>query len=1377
MENNATDWPAGEYSVTLTVTDSGNKTSAPVTVKFVVTEGDTIAPAVPSATISTNGKLSFTTSDLDGYGVAGYELVFKPVPGGIGFTYDGQDYPADSEELTLSVPTPGITAASAAAAQTISNITLPVGEYTMELIVYDVAGNNTTVKLPTIDYVNEKLIGLAPTESYGAIGSSDGNGTIDIIEDMMTGGPTSYVSPNTSALTDKTRPEPDPGTTQVSITIPERPDEPANVKGVITSGTAGKLTNVADTMEYKDTEDTGAYTPVPDGSKEVAIPATEDDNYSVRYKAVPAQRFAGKVKTVSFGGSDGGTPSNLPPTVSDYTVKTDSGQSVTGAVYGHDEDGDTLTYKIGSDPKNGEVKLEEDGSWTYTPNEGSSGTDSFTVIVSDGQGGTAISTITISVAPESDSNFPPTVPNYTVKTDSGQSVTGAVYGYDADGDTLTYEIGSKPKNGEVTVDKQDGSWTYTPNEGSSSGTDSFTVIVSDGKGGTDISTITIIVAPESDSNFPPTVPNYTVKTEYEQSVTGAVYGHDADGDELTYKIDEINGNPKNGTVTVDSNGSWTYTPEEGFSGKDSFTVIVKDEHGSTANSIITIIVAAATPGPDPEPGVTCKIEMKASPNTIVADGNSTSTLTARVTDLDNNPVAGVTVEFAAEMGTFPGGSAAVTDSNGDASVVFKSDKIEDTIVRTIDVTATVQDKDKGLYGEDKITVTFEPSSITGIVTDSKGNPIKGAKVVVTNGDIGFSAEYVTGPDGKYKIFIPKGDLNYDIEITKSITLNGTPQEITFKQKARADEITGDKEEEFPAEKTFTGLILTKDKDGKDQIAGKGDAQGKIVIRQLSSGGPAKEGEVDPKTGIFSIEGLEKGKTYEFVILEEIDGKELIMGKMEVTLGADGEINIHEVLIDPYGTITDKNTGKVLGGVRVELFYADTPRNRAKGITPKTSVSLPAIPGFAPNNNANAQDSVATLVFNNHPSVKDHGNYAWMVYPEADYYIVATKEGYEIYTSPIISVESDVVKHDFAMTPKQNGGGGGGGSSMVTTPTQPEEELTPDKTPSDVAVELSSNQRAYLEGKEVEIEIKYADKKGNTKDVELVVTIPSGAVVKNPNGGIVEGNTIRWKLEDLKGGELGIKKLILELPEILSSEEILKLKAELRVNGITLDKASTLSITVFSNRFGNGYHLKYIYGYPDGEFKPDRSITRAEIAVIFARLLQLEGLIKNEQMYNDVELNNWHARGVEAATKKGLFKGYEGRNFRPDQPITRGELATVIGRFLELPNSPPIQISFKDTNNHWALNYMAELYRNNIISGYEDGTFKPELQLKRSEAVTIIDRMLNRGPLKGIGPSFPDVDKTHWASGHVEESSVSHEYYRNSDSSETYVKTLEEKLEI
>ncbi|MDZ4356001.1 MAG: tandem-95 repeat protein, partial [Variovorax sp.] len=199
------------------------------------------------------------------------------------------------------------------------------------------------------------------------------------------------------------------------------------------------------------------------------------------------------------------SPVNDAPTAPDYAETTNEDTPVSGRVTGSDIDsGDTLTYTKGTDPSNGTVTVNPDGTYTYTPNPDFHGTDSFTVTVSDGHGGTTTSTITVTVDPVNDL---PTVPNYTETTNEDMPVSGKVIGSDVDGDALTYVKGSDPSHGTVTVNA-DGTYTYTPGA-NFNGTDSFTVTVSDGHGGTTTSTVNVTINPVNDA---PTAPNYTETT-------------------------------------------------------------------------------------------------------------------------------------------------------------------------------------------------------------------------------------------------------------------------------------------------------------------------------------------------------------------------------------------------------------------------------------------------------------------------------------------------------------------------------------------------------------------------------------------------------------------------------------------------------------------------------------------------------------------------------------------------------------------------------------------------------------------------------------------------------------------------------------------------
>jgi The GLUG motif./Domain of unknown function. len=158
-------------------------------------------------------------------------------------------------------------------------------------------------------------------------------------------------------------------------------------------------------------------------------------------------------------------------------------------------------------------------------------------------------------------------------------------------------------------------------------------------------------------------------------------------------------------------------------------------------------------------------------------------------------------------------------------------------------------------------------------------------------------------------------------------------------------------------------------------------------------------------GTIQVKGLANNTESKIAVTYDLgNGQNITIGYMDVKVDGNGNVTFTSTLIDPNGIITDKSTGKVIAGANVTLYYADTARNRAAGKTPDTVVQLPLVDGFKPNNNRNSQESD---IF---------GAYAFMVFPTSDYYIVATKDGYNRFASSTISVENELVKHDIQMTP-------------------------------------------------------------------------------------------------------------------------------------------------------------------------------------------------------------------------------------------------------------------------------------------------------------------------------------------------------------------------
>ncbi|SHH08919.1 Listeria/Bacterioides repeat-containing protein, partial [Anaerosphaera aminiphila DSM 21120] len=173
---------------------------------------------------------------------------------------------------------------------------------------------------------------------------------------------------------------------------------------------------------------------------------------------------------------------------------------------------------------------------------------------------------------------------------------------------------------------------------------------------------------------------------------------------------------------------------------------------------------------------------------------------------------------------------------------------------------------------------------------------------------------------------------------------------------------------------------------------------------------------------------------------------------------------------------------------------------------------------------------------------------------------------------------------------------------------------------------------------------------------------------------------------------------------------------------------------------------YIKGYEDGTFRPKENMTRAEVAAIFTRLKTngAEPNVTSNLAYSDVNSTDWYAKYVGYVTENNLMKGYEDGTFRPEEKITRAEFVTAIARYNSLTSADN---SFADANGHWAEGYIGAVTTKSWIKGYPDETFKPDNNISREEVVVIINRMENIDVEKSssnvVNP-FKDVDESLWS---------------------------------
>ena len=197
------------------------------------------------------------------------------------------------------------------------------------------------------------------------------------------------------------------------------------------------------------------------------------------------------------------------------------------------------------------------------------------------------------------------------------------------------------------------------------------------------------------------------------------------------------------------------------------------------------------------------------------------------------------------------------------------------------------------------------------------------------------------------------------------------------------------------------------------------------------------------------------------------------------------------------------------------------------------------------------------------------------------------------------------------------------------------------------------------------------------------------------------------------------------------------------------------------------HFAYIIGYPDGTVQPGGQITRAEATTIFFRLLTEESRSANltkTNGYTDVASDAWYNTAVSTMTKAGIVDGYPDGTFRPDAPITRAEMAKIISLFAKLDKS---ESRFSDIAGHWAEAYIRLAAGNGWIAGYPDGTFGPQRNITRAETATMINRVLDRVPSeeshllsRGVMQIWPDANPGDWFYLAMQEATNSHDYERN-----------------
>ena len=301
---------------------------------------------------------------------------------------------------------------------------------------------------------------------------------------------------------------------------------------------------------------------------------------------------------------------------------------------------------------------------------------------------------------------------------------------------------------------------------------------------------------------------------------------------------------------------------------------------------------------------------------------------------------------------------------------------------------------------------------------------------------------------------------------------------------------------------------------------------------------------------------------------------------------------------------------------------------------------------------------------------------------------------------------------------------------------------------------------------------YKDKKTAENDKLTITEAKEGQkLVKgkaNAKDTITVYDASNRKLGSIEVNNSGVFTVFLDR-ELIAGETI---KVEAKTDDDDVEK---LDYKVTKKAIQDERVISYIEGYPDETFKPQNNVTRAEAAQMFATLINGgSGFgFGDKTKFSDAN-DEWYSAAVNYVVEKKLISGYPNGTFKPNESITRAEFAQMISGYIKTEKTN--KSDFNDVKEHWAKDAIDKLNGNKNVSGYPDGTFKPNEKITRAEAVTILnsvfDRNTNKDSLKDINVSsltkFSDVKEDFWAYYNILDASNAHNRERANSNSEVDV---------
>ncbi len=610
----------GPDSFLYTVQDAAGNTSNPATVSITVnpvgdppvaendqatTDEDTaVVIDVVANDSDPDGDLDPTTVVITQQPDHG-SVTVDPVTGAVTYTPDENYNGPDSFQYTIQDE-----AGNTSNPATVNITVNPEGDPPVAEDDVATTDEDTAVVIDVVANDSDPDGDLDPTTVVITQQPDHGSVTVDLVTGAVTYTPDdNYNGPDSFQYTiqDEAGNTSDPATVNITVNPIEDPPVAEDDAATTDEDTAVVIDVVANDSDPDGDLDptTVVITQQPDhGSVSVdpvtgAVTYTPDDNYN------GSDSFQYTIQDEAGNTSDPATvnitvnPEGDPPVAKDDATNTDEDTAVVIDVVANDSDPDgdldPTTVVITQQPDHGSVTVDPvTGAVTYTPDDNYNGPDSFQYTIQDEAGNTSDpATVNITVNPVED---PPVAEDDVATTDEDTAVVIDVVANDSDPDgdldPTTVVITQQPDHGSVTVDPVTGAVTYTPDD-NYNGPDNFQYTIQDEAGNTsNPATVNITVNPVND---PPEAVDDNANTEEGSAVTIDVLDNDSDPDGDPIEINSFT-QPSNGTVVLNPDGSFTYTPSGEFVGEDSFTYTIRDSSGAISNTAtVTITVSEDNP--------------------------------------------------------------------------------------------------------------------------------------------------------------------------------------------------------------------------------------------------------------------------------------------------------------------------------------------------------------------------------------------------------------------------------------------------------------------------------------------------------------------------------------------------------------------------------------------------------------------------------------------------------------------------------------------------------------------------------------------------------------------------------------------------------------